>query len=134
MPRSREKPLTQRHSRPPSQFVDGDRVRRARRAMAGERAVEKMTRTFKALGDPTRAKVVLALSLEELCVGDLAGLLHTSPSVISHQLRVLRDLGLVRLRRQGRSSYYTLDSELIRNLFEESLQGARRANPRRAAI
>lgn len=119
-------------SRP--RFVDGDRVRRARRALAGERALEKMTRTFRALGDPTRAKVVLALSTEELCVGDLAGMLHTSPSVISHQLRVLRDLGLVSCRRQGRASYYKLDSIHVRNLFEETLERARRVTPGRSGI
>jgi DNA-binding transcriptional ArsR family regulator len=119
--------------RPRARFVDGDRVRRARRALAGDRALERVTRTFRALGDPTRAKVVLALSIEELCVGDLARLLHTSSSVISHQLRVLRDLGLVRCRRQGRASYYSLDNTLVRDLFEETLQSTRRAAPRRAA-
>ena len=130
MPGVEEKTGRRSTPRTRSRFVDGDRVRRARRAIAGERAVEKMTRTFRALGDPTRAKVVLALSTEELCVGDLAQLLHTTPSVISHQLRVLRDLGLVSCRRQGRSSYYSLESALIRNLFEESLQSARRVPPR----
>lgn len=118
--------------RPRARFVDGDRVKRARRALAGDRALERVTRTFRALGDPTRAKVVLALSIEELCVGDLARLLQTSSSVISHQLRVLRDLGLVRCRRQGRASYYTLDNNLVRDLFEETLQSTRRAAPRNA--
>jgi DNA-binding transcriptional ArsR family regulator len=130
MPGVEEKAGIKSAPRTRSRFVDGDRVRRARRAIAGDRALERMTRTFRALGDPTRAKVVLALSTEELCVGDLAQLLHTTPSVISHQLRVLRDLGLVRCRRQGRSSYYSLESVLIRHLFEESLQEARRTAPR----
>jgi ArsR family transcriptional regulator len=93
--------------------------------MAGARALEGVTRTFRALGDPTRAKVVLALSIEELCVGDLARLLNASLSVVSHQLRVLRDLGLVRCRRQGRASYYSLDDELIRTLFDQTLLGSR---------
>jgi DNA-binding transcriptional ArsR family regulator len=106
-------------------------VRRVRRALTGERTLRRMTRTFRALGDPTRAKVVLALSVEELCVGDLARLLGTSPSVISHQLRVLRDLDLVRQRRQGRSTYYVLDDAHVRALFYEGLKQARESSPRR---
>jgi DNA-binding transcriptional ArsR family regulator len=124
MPSSRERILPRR-ARPSRAYADADRARRVRRALSGAGAVERMARTFRALGDPTRAKVVLALSLEELCVGDLARLLGTSPSVISHQLRVLRDLDLVRTRRQGKSTYYALDDVHVRDLFEAGLRRAR---------
>lgn len=133
MPRFPEPPLPRRASRGRSGFVDGERVLRARRALNVERALERMTRTFRALGDPTRAKVVLALSVEELCVGDLARLLRTSPSVVSHQLRVLRDLELVRCRREGRVAYYALDDAHVRVLFDEGLKRARRAAARRSS-
>lgn len=119
----KERSLPRRASRP--EFLDGERVRRARAALAGDGALRRMARTFRALGDPTRAKVVLALSVEELCVGDLARLLGTSSSVISHQLRVLRDLDLVSLRRQGKSTYYRLDDAHVRVLFREGMRRAR---------
>ena len=114
-------------------FTDADRAYRVHRAISGDRAVDRMARTFRALGDPTRARVVLALSLEELCVGDLARLLGTSPSVISHQLRVLRDLDLVRARRQGKSTYYVLEDVHVRQLFDAGLRRARVSSPRREA-
>ncbi len=125
-----ERPLPRRGSTR-TRFVDGDRARRARRALAGTGALNRMARTFKALGDPTRAKVVLALSVEELCVTDLARLLATSASVVSHQLRVLRDLGLVRARRQGKSIYYVLDDAHVRVLFREGMRRARGTAPGR---
>jgi len=119
----KERPLPRRAARP--DYLDGARARRARAALAGEGALRRMARTFRALGDPTRAKVVLALSVEELCVGDLARLLGTSSSVISHQLRVLRDLDLVSPRRAGKSTYYRLDDAHVRVLFREGMRRAR---------
>lgn len=119
----KERSMQRRASRP--DFLDGERARRARAALAGDGAVRRMARTFRALGDPTRAKVVLALSVEELCVGDLARLLGTSSSVISHQLRVLRDLDLVSPRRAGKSTYYRLDDAHVRVLFREGMRRAR---------
>lgn len=82
---------------------------RVRKALADNAAVVRLARTFKALGDPTRSKLVLALSLEELCVSDLAGLLGASLSATSHQLRILRDLEIVRVRRDGKSQLYALN-------------------------
>jgi DNA-binding transcriptional ArsR family regulator len=82
---------------------------RVRRALEDHAQVARLSRTFRALGDPTRSKLVYALSLAELCVGDLAQALNASPSAISHQLRILRDLDIVRVRRDGRSQLYALN-------------------------
>jgi DNA-binding transcriptional ArsR family regulator len=71
--------------------------------------VERLARVFRALGDPTRSKLVYALSAEELCVTELAGILGTSLSATSHQLRILRDLEMVRVRRQGKNQFYALN-------------------------
>lgn len=71
--------------------------------------VERLARMFKALGDPTRSKLVYALSLGELCVSDLAIALGASLSATSHQLRILRDLDIVRVRRAGKSQLYALN-------------------------
>jgi ArsR family transcriptional regulator len=82
---------------------------RARRALQDHAHVERLSRMFRALGDPTRSKMVYALSLGELCVSDLAGALGASLSATSHQLRILRDLDIVHVRRAGKSQLYTLN-------------------------
>ncbi|HYM81793.1 MAG TPA: metalloregulator ArsR/SmtB family transcription factor [Candidatus Limnocylindria bacterium] len=87
------------------------RTERVRRALADRGQVERLSRMFRALGDPTRSKLVFALSFEELCVGELADLLGVSLSATSHQLRILRDLEIVHVRRQGKSQRYALNEE-----------------------
>ncbi|HEV2105579.1 MAG TPA: metalloregulator ArsR/SmtB family transcription factor [Candidatus Eisenbacteria bacterium] len=82
---------------------------RVRRALQDHAHVERLARTFKALGDPTRSRMVYALSLGELCVTDLADALGASLSATSHQLRLLRDLDIVRVRRAGKSQVYSLN-------------------------
>ncbi len=82
---------------------------RLRLALADHAHVERLARRFKALGDPTRSKLVYALSLGELCVSELAVALGASLSATSHQLRILRDLDIVRARRAGRSQRYALN-------------------------
>lgn len=89
--------------------LDARRAGRIRRALEDHAQVERLSRTFRALGDPTRSKMVYALSLEELCVSDLAEALGASLSAVSHQLRILRDLEIVRVRRAGKSQVYALN-------------------------
>jgi ArsR family transcriptional regulator, lead/cadmium/zinc/bismuth-responsive transcriptional repressor len=81
-----------------------------------------LAETFKALGDVTRVRMLDALSRAELCVGDLAELLGSSESAVSHQLRLLRSLRLVRARRDGRLVYYSLDDDHIVGLFAQGLE------------
>ena len=82
---------------------------RVRAALQDHAHVERLSRMFRALGDPTRSKMVFALSLGELCVSDLAGALGASLSATSHQLRILRDLDIVLARRSGKSQVYSLN-------------------------
>ena len=89
----------------------GDRHDHLRLALADHAHVERLARRFKALGDPTRSKLVYALSLGELCVSDLALALGASLSATSHQLRILRDLDIVHVRRAGKSQLYALNEE-----------------------
>lgn len=89
--------------------------------LSGERIVE-LSKIFKALGDPTRLKIIHSLSKEELCVCDIADLLEMNQSAISHQLRVLRDLRLVKYRREGKSAIYSLDDEHVLQLFNQGLE------------
>jgi ArsR family transcriptional regulator len=82
-----------------------------RLALEDHALVERLARTFKALGDPTRSKLVFALSIHEMCVSDLADALGASLSATSHQLRILRDLDIVRVRRSGKSQLYALNEQ-----------------------
>jgi ArsR family transcriptional regulator len=65
--------------------------------------------------------LIAALEQAELCVGDLAATVGLSNSATSHQLRLLRSLGLVRTRRAGRTIYYALDDEHVRTLYRQAL-------------
>jgi len=81
-----------------------------------------LAETFKALSDPTRIKMISALSERELCVGELSAALAMSESAISHQLRVLRSMRIVKFRKEGRRIYYSLDDEHIEQLLSQGLE------------
>ncbi len=93
------------------------KVVQARALLVDDQAAEALANTFKALADPTRVRIVSALNQMELCVGDLAEALGMSMSAVSHQLRLLRDLRLVKKRRDGKHIYYQLDDEHISTIF-----------------
>lgn len=76
---------------------------------------------FKVLGDPTRLRIISLLLENELCVHTLEAALGMSQSAISHQLRVLRQLQLVRFRKEGRHVYYALDDEHVHELVKQGL-------------
>jgi DNA-binding transcriptional ArsR family regulator len=80
---------------------------------------------FAALGEPTRLRIVHALSARELCVGDLATALGMAVPAVSQHLRVLRDLRIVRNRRAGKMIYYALDDAHVADLFAVALAHVR---------
>ena len=92
-------------------------------------AVHALAEMFGAFGDPTRLKLLCALAQGELCVGDLAMLLEVSPSAVSHQLRGLRALRLVKFRREGKMIYYTLDDDHVQTLLDVGLMHVRESLP-----
>lgn len=102
--------------------IDLARVRAIRGALAASDSVQALADTFSALGDPTRVRILDALSHGELCVCDLAAVLRLSQSAVSHQLRLLRGLRLVRPRRDGRVVFYSLDDQHIMAIFRQTLQ------------
>jgi ArsR family transcriptional regulator, lead/cadmium/zinc/bismuth-responsive transcriptional repressor len=85
-------------------------------------AVEALAATFRMLGDPTRVRILDVLSAGELCVCDIAELVGISESAVSHQLRLLRGMRLVRPRRAGRQVYYSFDDQHILSLFQQGLR------------
>jgi ArsR family transcriptional regulator, lead/cadmium/zinc/bismuth-responsive transcriptional repressor len=98
-------------------------------ASAGE-----LAETFRVLGDVTRVRILDALSRSELCVCDVARLLGLSESAVSHQLRLLRGMRLVRPRREGRMMFYTLDDQHIIRLFEQGLEHVEERAARRFGL
>ena len=104
--------------------ADAARVAEVRAAQPDAQTVERLAEIFKALGDPTRVRLLSALAAAELCVCDLATLLGVTESAISHQLRFLRSLRVVRARRDGRMVFYRLDDDHIVRLLAQGREHA----------
>ena len=101
------------------------RVEKARAALPEERVVKEAALLLKALSDPTRMRLLLALkAVGELCVCDLALLAGVSVSAVSHQLRLLRQARLVDFRREGKQVYYRLADRHVEGLLAEALAHA----------
>ena len=97
--------------------VVGARAQQTQVRLIDDLTAAQLARTFKALSDPTRVRILSALSQDELCVHELAAYLKMSQSAISHQLHTLREMRLVRFRKEGRHVYYALDDRHIEDLF-----------------
>jgi DNA-binding transcriptional ArsR family regulator len=81
-----------------------------------------LSELFKALADDTRAKLLYALSLNEMCVCNLAEVLETTQSNVSHHLRYLRAARLVKGKKEGRRVYYSLDDDHVRGIIEMGIE------------
>lgn len=91
--------------------------------MKSEKFFHYLAETFRVMSDPTRTKIIYALSQEnELCVSDIASIIGTSNSAISHHLRTLRNMKLVKYSKVGKITFYSLDDIHINNLFAEGLR------------
>ncbi len=101
---------------------DEERLKEAREALLGEEASMDLAQVFKVLADPTRVRLVSLLSEKELFVGELAELLDMTLSAVSHHLRLLRQLRLVKARRQGRHVYYSLDDDHVKDVYRLGLE------------
>ena len=106
-------------------LIHEDRVKIARESSLAEVENSKLAQLYKALGDKTRLKMLIALDQGEMCVCDLAAYLGVSESAVSHQLRLLRQLHLVTNRREGPILYYRLDDEHISQLINLALEHIR---------
>ena len=103
-------------------MVHLDRVARAKEEAVAEKEVDRLAMTYRILGDPTRLKIILALRGGEMCVCDMAAFVGVSESAVSHQLRRLKDIHLVRSRRDGQILYYSMDDEHVLDLITVGLK------------
>lgn len=97
------------------------RVAKARQEAIPDRKLERLALIYKLLGEPSRLKIAMALRGGEMCVCDLAAFLGISESAVSHQIRRLKDLALVKSRREGQILYYSLDDHQLDELIRVGL-------------
>ena len=116
-PRKTDQLTVNTHAALPNTLVDPVAVETARASLPNGITLERLSRLFAVLGDPTRLRMMAALAAAELCVADLAAAVALSESAVSHQLRLLKNLSLVRSRREGRRVFYTLDDEHVTELY-----------------
>jgi DNA-binding transcriptional ArsR family regulator len=90
--------------------------------MFSEEMIITMAESFKALADPTRLRILALLFEGERGVGDLADHLEVSQSAVSHQLRILRSLDIVRYRKDGREVFYDLADDHVRDILTRTLE------------
>ena len=112
-------------------FVHPEDAAQADKALLQTETLHGLTETFKVLGDPTRLNILLAVSRSELCVSDIAALLGLSESAVSHQLRLMKSMRLVRYRRAGKMIYYMVDDEHIEDLIRMGVRHVSEAKGRR---
>jgi ArsR family transcriptional regulator len=103
-------------------IIDEAKVKLAQHSLLNGLSATRLADTFKALADPTRVRIMSVLAITDLCVCDLAVTLGMTQSAISHQLRLMRDMRLVRSRKEGRMVYYALDDDHIKDLFTRGLE------------
>lgn len=111
-------------------IIDRAAVDRIRPQLSEDEDVRLTTTLFSALSDPTRFRLLEALLFQELCVCDLAQLAGISESGVSHQLRLLRDRGLVTYRRDGNRAVYRLADDHVRDLIDIASAHAREGTGR----
>jgi len=102
--------------------IHEDVVTRVSAAMPAGRDFYDLANLYKMFSDPTRVKILWALSCEEMCVCDLAVLLGMTKSAISHQLKSLRLVNLVKYNRQGKVVYYSLADSHVKDIFEKGFE------------
>ena len=103
-------------------IIHEDEVKRAKADMLDEETLLYISDFYKALSDSTRIKIINVLEKRELCVCDLSSLLNMTKSAVSHQLKNLREMNLIKSRKVGKEVWYTLADEHVSRVFDISLE------------
>lgn len=111
-----------RDSMLPAGFINRAQAVHAKQAIHDDETLHGVSEIFKVIGDETRLRICLALQRHELCVTDIAAVVGISESAVSHQLRLLKTMRLVRYRREGKMTYYMLDDGHIDQLISLGLK------------
>ena len=103
-------------------YIHEDKVRKAQEFLPDEERMKELAEFYKVFGDATRVKLLYVLLESEMCVCDLAAILKMTQSAISHQLRVLKQMKLVKNRREGKVVYYSLADGHIKNIISQGME------------
>ena len=102
--------------------IHEDIVKKVKKKMLDENKIIDLAELFKVFGDSTRMKIICALLQDELCVCDLANIIHSTASAVSHQLRILKQAKLVKFRKVGKVVYYSLSDEHVYEIFKKGCE------------
>ena len=97
--------------------TESEALAHTRESLPDDEVLYDLAELFKVFGDTTRVKILYALFENELCVNDIALCLNSTPSAVSHQLRILKSSKLVRFRREGKTVFYALDDDHVRSMI-----------------
>jgi len=97
-------------------------VETVKKNMIPDEYITRLASFFKSVGEENRVRIIYALSIQEMCVNDIAVAVGISQSLVSHQLKLLKLEGQVKSRREGKNIYYSLDDEHVVEIFEEALK------------
>lgn len=103
-------------------YIHDEVVRKVQKVMPEEDRIKDLAEFYKVFADATRVKILCVLLESEMCVCDLAALLKMTQSAISHQLRVLKQMKMVRNRREGKTVYYSLADKHIQNIISQGME------------
>lgn len=103
-------------------FAEENLLNEISQSLECEDGLDLLGKIFKAMGDPSRLKIIYLLSKSPLCVCDIADVLGMTQSLVSHHLRTLRNLKLVKFKRQGKQIIYSLDDDHVLDLLNEGLE------------
>ena len=106
----------------PKMNYNEETVRRVQAQLQDNNSMRALSAFFKVIGDETRVKIICALSVQELCVNELAGVLGMTQSAVSHQLKLLKVEDQVKSRREGKNIYYSLDDEHVVDIITAALE------------
>lgn len=103
-------------------IIHEDKVHKVKEKMLENDKIFDLAELFKVFGDETRMKIICALLQEELCVCDIANIIHSTSSAVSHQLRILKQAKLVKYRKEGKVIYYSLSDRHVYQIFQKGCE------------
>ena len=103
-------------------IIHPDIVEKLKKELLTEQKSYNLSEFFKIFGDLTRIRIIQVLSLQELCVCDISTILNISQSATSHQLKILRQFGVAKPRKDGKMMYYSISDEHIKSIFTNGLE------------
>ncbi len=107
------------------EIIHHDKVRKAKQTMLDEEDLLNMADFYKAFSDSTRIKIIGLLEKNELCVCDIASIINMTKSAVSHQLKYLREMNLIKARKSGKEVWYSLADEHVKLVFDVCLEHVR---------